>query len=580
MAPAVPGLLSSPAETLSVTDTPVRRCRTLALLVAGALAARLLVIVWTTTIATDASWYLWTAEYYGQGQIARALETDAGIHPLYPILTAVVGVPLGDLVAGGYVVSLVSGALTVLPLFYLVRIFWNERVAVWTCLLFALHPELVLETSEVMTTGLFIFLFVLATALLVCAFRGGHWSYFPLSGLTAALCYLTRPEGIYLVLFFAVGGVIAVFRNGPRGGAADPSDADAPPAWWGWARLATGIAVAGVVMVVLSMPYLFWVHAKRGKWTISHKWSANLLWMAIEDPQSLPKPAGPAPAPTPPAPSSALPAPSSPGPSPPPAEAPPAASKAAHSGEKAAGGPPSESFLRSTGKKLAKVSYWPLIAFFCVGVVVMTRLGIGWKRLCLWALMALVQWAPPLLLFYWVPWRPLSHRYFLPGLVFVLPWAAAGLLWILDHFVDKLRRSYSENAARSGAIVFVTLVVGVLLVKSVGPRRAEEASLLEAGAWLRLHGAAQPMPVVVSREKIAYYGGCEPVSLPSDVNALPATCDRHQAVYVVVDEKSLSKLSVKDSHEVEAAGFLPVASFGGPQRGTWPVWVFRRATGQ
>src|SRR5262249_35010774 len=90
--------------------------------------------------------------------------------------------------------------LLVVPMFYLGRELFDRRVAFWGTLLFQLLPA----TGRLMPDGLSepVFLLLACPALLfVCyGLRTGRLVWFVLAGVLAGLAYLTRTEGLLVVL--------------------------------------------------------------------------------------------------------------------------------------------------------------------------------------------------------------------------------------------------------------------------------------------------------------------------------------------------------------------------------------------
>ncbi|MBV8880823.1 MAG: glycosyltransferase family 39 protein [Planctomycetaceae bacterium] len=202
---------------------------------AGALMVRV--------VDSDSARDLQMAGLIGQGRFADALRLPTPTPPLHPFLTALLDLPVGNLLFAGVAVSVLLGGLAVLPLYAMARRVWEERIATTAGLLYALLPAIVDLHVEAMTEGTFMFFFLGAMALGWKALEEQSWEQTVVTAACAALAWLSRPEGIYLLPLFVLASVLRFSRFSP---------------------LALGIFA--VVWTVLAMPYLSFIHAETGHW--------------------------------------------------------------------------------------------------------------------------------------------------------------------------------------------------------------------------------------------------------------------------------------------------------------------------
>lgn len=518
-----------------------------------ALAYRTLLILWTTTIASDSTYYLLAARSFSQGLLLHALTDHHGLQPLYPLTTATLGTLLGNLETAAYAISAGASSLAVIPLYFLARRVWNPRVAFWSGLIYALHPMLSLEGSEVRYTGLFLALFLTALALGTAALRGSNWALYPLMGLAAGLCYLARPEAVYLLGFAAIEAILKVVRL-LRKGTPDRER-------WAWTRFLGGVAVAAVLGGFLALPYYYWVEAKTGR-RLTSRTAADAFQ------------GNPPPAPTP--------APVAPSPSPAPVEVLPADEPGESPGTHSLG-----SFLGRSALKFSRSLYWPLGLLAVLGVIFARSQGATWRELGPSLGMTLAICLPPLILCWRIPQHPLSLRYFLPAVTLLLPCAAAGFLTVLD-FCSR-RFTLRWRTVPVPALLLTGFLVGILLGKFIGPRRSDEIAFREAGAWLKGQGRGQRGFLLTSSEKIAYYGDCLPVTLPRPAKApgpesvseavrrATQTYRAQGASYLAIDDQSLRHYYGSGYlEELERAGFERSAEFRGSRSPSLTVWIYHR----
>jgi 4-amino-4-deoxy-L-arabinose transferase-like glycosyltransferase len=559
-------------------------------LVLLALIHRTIIVLCTTTVASDAADYLRMAEMLSRGELQHALEFS--YHPLFPMLTGMLGIPLGNFERAAYLVAVLSSSLAVIPLFHLVRAWWSERIARWTCILYALHPTLSLEGSEALTTGLFISLLISGIALIVFALRDANWALYPLGGIVAGLCYLTRPEGIYLVFFGVVGVAGALLRLLRTQGRVDPGSFRS-----GLFRLAGGTVVASFLWIMVAAPYLFWIHGFTGTWAISSRGAARDVWKIVTRPaRALSGTAQAAVAPAP---------------APDPAVAKVDRSPADTHAPTSVVAPSQMPVISHRGsnrwvvlaKHLKSSFYWPLLPLWVIGVACCRREGGRWTSLLPLLGIALTCFAPPLISCLFGTHPRISHRYLLPGIPFLLPWAAAGFLaaW---GWTARI----ASTSCKAGRFLFwapQVVLVAAMLVKSLGFRRADEWTYIEAGAWLRQQSLPAPRQVLDSSEKTAFYGKCMiPLGFPlpwegprwihignhwrlcppmetagSVSNSVRWTFEavrKHELEFVILDEHRLRRFPPEFRKELELVGFERVAAFekGSRSEGIG-VWIYR-----
>lgn len=455
---------------------------------------RAMLALWTSTLAADGAYHLMTAQGLLDGRFGELLGTYF-MHPLNPILTALLGRLLGGVEAGGAAVGVLLSSLALLPLHALTRRFWNERIAGWTGLLYALHPTLLDEGSEVLNTGAYLFFFLSAFALGVFALDSRRRALFALCGASCGLLYLTRPEGL-LVPAFLVAMLAGRLKTDGR-------------------RLLLDGLLAAAVFLLVASPYLLWLRSHTGRWALTLRQSATLLIAAPEAPA------------------------------------------------REARANPGYKILKTT----LKAEYPALVPFLILGLALQARVGGSRRNLAWAAALGLATVAPSILLLLRSGSVPPSHRYFLPAVCLLLPWTSAGLLFLKDAL------------GRPGWIL-VGALLAVLIVKDVGPRRAEECTLREAGTWIRGLKLPSDVPLVSRSEKIPWYAGLrhQDIAFRRPEDALHAVLQAHDAsgaTLLALDGGTLKRyLPPQFEESLIAAGFERIAAFDRPDAD--PVRIYRR----
>jgi 4-amino-4-deoxy-L-arabinose transferase-like glycosyltransferase len=218
----------------------------------------------TAVLFNDGPIFLALAEAIGDGRWAEVLAHP--YHPLYPALIAVVsGFGVG-LESAAVAVSIAGGVLGIAALFWFVRDFFGREEAWLAAWIMALHPWALDFSSDVMSDGLYLGVFLVAfTCVVRVADRPTPHKAF-VCGVACGLAYLTRPEGGGLLVVCAALLALRVFRDGMS------------LRWVGMAMLA--LCFAGLIVIG---PYVAGVAGVTGEWTITQKKSISKL---IADPNS------------------------------------------------------------------------------------------------------------------------------------------------------------------------------------------------------------------------------------------------------------------------------------------------------
>jgi hypothetical protein len=170
----------------------------LAGLLLACLLPRMLVASRVESICPDGVRYLSFAQALAAGDLAGGLRA-MHLNTLPVILAAVhrAGIPWD---ATGKVWGVLISTLAVLPLFGWVRRQFDDRVALVSCLLYAVHPQLLRWSPETLRDPTFWFCFTLSLYWLWRAEVEVRPGLFWLAGLSITLAGLTRVEGLLLLI--------------------------------------------------------------------------------------------------------------------------------------------------------------------------------------------------------------------------------------------------------------------------------------------------------------------------------------------------------------------------------------------
>jgi hypothetical protein len=157
------------------------------------LIPRLWVAMNKDTICPDAVQYLDIASALGEGDYAEGFQyLNLNIYPAILLVLMQTG---RHWMAACEVWSLAMATLAVLPLYGLMRRIFDAKAAILACLLYALHPRLIIYSPLILRDPTFWFLFLLSLYLQWRAATESRWWLFVASGAALFLTIHTRTEG-------------------------------------------------------------------------------------------------------------------------------------------------------------------------------------------------------------------------------------------------------------------------------------------------------------------------------------------------------------------------------------------------
>jgi hypothetical protein len=221
-------------------------------LFAVAMAIRLGTFLRTAVIFNDGPVFLGIAEQMDAGRWAEAFAQDQ--HPLYPLLIVAAQSVQSTPFAAATAVSLLFGSLAVVALYAFLVQAWDRRIAVVGALLLAVNPYAARFSADVQSEPVYLFFFLGAVAALFGALRACAVRWAVVAGVFAGLAYLTRPEGIGVVLVGASLAGVAWLRGS-----------------WTARRAALWLGGLAAGAAVMAAPYLWVVRAESGSLRLSQK---------------------------------------------------------------------------------------------------------------------------------------------------------------------------------------------------------------------------------------------------------------------------------------------------------------------
>lgn len=182
--------------------------------------------------------------------------TNVHYGPLYPIVSGLLYLLVGDLELASDTAYALFGGLLLFPVFVIVRRIYGVQTAWLAAVLLAIFPALTVSVLYwgTMTEPLYLCLLYGGLAAFLIGIEDNRERMFAAAGTLFGLAYLTRPEAVLyfgVLLVFGLGLGLQVGTRSLR-------------TWqsMGWFTLA---------FVLLAAPYIFHLHAQTGHWMLTGK---------------------------------------------------------------------------------------------------------------------------------------------------------------------------------------------------------------------------------------------------------------------------------------------------------------------
>jgi len=218
-----------------------------------AIGVRAWVAIDQQVVFNDGPQFMASARLFAEGQFGAALAGP--FHPLTAFLMAVTSSLTGvGLETAGRMLSVVSGGVATAALYLLARALFDERVALVSALVFAVHPQLVEAASNVQSDGIYLALLLVGALLAWRALQSGRFVHGLGAGVVSGLAYLARPEGLAVGVVLGIWLMVAAVSRGRS-----------------WRRLISVGAGFATAVLLLGGPYVLTLQAATGSWVLTQK---------------------------------------------------------------------------------------------------------------------------------------------------------------------------------------------------------------------------------------------------------------------------------------------------------------------
>ncbi len=223
------------------------------LLLIISLSVRIYLGFFTYVIKNDSVAYMQNAKYFASGDFARGLGHD--YHPPYSLIIAALYKVVPNMELSGTIVSVFFGTLTVIVFYLIGKNVFDQKVSFVSAIILAFHPYAVRFSADIISESTYFFFFISALGLGYFAITNRKLLLFALTGICAALAYLTRPEGIGIIIIVASWCALK----------------DLVKIKVLWKEKLVSILILIVSFLVFSTPYLVFIKKETGSWSLTKK---------------------------------------------------------------------------------------------------------------------------------------------------------------------------------------------------------------------------------------------------------------------------------------------------------------------
>ncbi len=501
------------------------------------LSARIYMSVFTYIISNDSVAFMQNAKYFAGGDFSHGLAHD--YHPLYSLIIAALYKVVPNLELSGTIVSVSFGTLTVIVFYLIGKGVFGRKISFVSAIILALHPYAVRFSADIISESTYFFFFISALGLGFFALKNRKPLLFALTGISSALAYLARPEGIGIFIIVASWCVLKDFVKIKEV----------------WREKLTSILILVISFCIIAMPYLVYIKIETGYWCLTKKKNISKLAGLRKSPSGLNNSK-----------KSVKKAPSG------------------HSNDKSVGKISSSQNKnrlveeksekkKSSGRNVVKQTtkrkselkkhlscilrivdkytstfHLFLFMFLIIGIITWTRVKkeqfFGFYIITIFALYFLVIYR--LTITYLSADGALAYpskRHLMPLVISTLFCAGIGVYtsgaWMHEkfqrnHFIvgfkEKLRDTWIFQ------LIILMVVVSVLIPKTLKPLRFDKLGIKEVGQWVKEH-SHKPDPVMLSSSvRVAYYAGAKHIRI-GIINDVLVSVKKTKVDYITITNR-------------------------------------------
>lgn len=441
--------------------------------------------------------------------------------PLYSLLIAFIFQWVPDFEVAGKLVSTLFGILMILPVYFLGKRIFDEKVAFYASLFLVVHPYVRRFSGDVLKESTYLFFLVTALWFAWRTIQNEKKYPFLFISLLSVIAYLVRPDGVEVVLivFFYVLFIKKFSMPGEK------------------TKVILFLLLSSVVLL---LPYLFYLREVRGEWTFGKAKSIGvMLGLEVIGDEI------------------------------------PFTQKIFYSLKR---------LNLDILAIFHPVYIFLLMIGLLKGIISRHKTGEGFL-LSFCALHYGVLFLMVMNTTEWgrnetIQALQLSGRHVLPLLLISIYWIGEGFLTAYQWVYNKLESSrlfFHMGPKRKSALIMVLLLIlilAVILPKTLKPQRYERLTEKWAGMWIR-NQFGKGMTIFTTVPRVAYYadGDGEFIDLSKNkFDRIKASMVEKKALYLAIQEEEI--IGFPGNAEAMKRDFVEINRFGG--KGMERIIVYKR----
>ncbi|MFQ5787958.1 MAG: ArnT family glycosyltransferase [Thermodesulfobacteriota bacterium] len=459
------------------------------------LSVRIYLSFFTYVIENDSVAFMQIARYFADGDFLSGLRHD--YHPLYSFLMTVMYKVIPDMEISGTIVSILFGTLTVIVFYLIGKSVFDRKISFVSSVILALHPYAVRFSADIISESTYFFFFISALGLGFFAITKKKLSLFALTGICSAFAYLTRPEGIGIVIIVASW---YVFKDCLKIKAV-------------WKEKLISIFILVISFFIFSSPYLVYIKKETGSWSLTKKKEVSdiagigKVLDTLKNGRLV---------------------------------------KEYNNTEENSG---KKVIKQATARKsnfnihLKSILYimnkylgtlHPLLfIFLIIGVINWTRIkkerffGLFIASIIVFYLFILYRLNITYIPSYGDIYQYPSRRHLMPLVILAVFFVGIGVYTTGSLVHDKVQFDKLKSGLRGRLrnvwivqLIILMIIISVLLPKTLKPQRSDKLGIKEVGQWIREHSRKSSPAILSDSARNAYYAGGKHVQMVSINNAL------------------------------------------------------------
>jgi hypothetical protein len=491
------------------------------------LLPRIYMSFFTYIISNDSVHFIRNAKYFADGDFLRGLAHD--YHPLYSLFMAALYKVVPNIELSGTIISVFFGTLTVIAFYLIGKGIFDRKISFVSAIILAMHPYAVRFSADIISESTYFFFFISAFGLGFFAITNRKPFLFALTGISSALAYLARPEGIGVLIIVVSWCILKDFVKIKAV----------------WRGKLISISILVVSFCVFSIPYIVYIKKETGHWSLSKKKDISKL-AGVKKVQH-------------------------------------GSSNDRLVGKRSTGqnskrlieksGDKEKNSGRDTVKQTTERKSKLKKSLSCILHIVDKYLNTFHLLLFMFLIIGVVVWArirkerafgfyivTVFALYFFVLYRlSITHmiddsdfvypskRHLMPLVMPTLYCAGIGVYatgaWMHEkfqrnHFIVGFKEKLKDTWVFQ--LIVLMVVVSVLIPKTLKPLRFDKLGIKEVGYWIKEH-SDKPDPVILSSSvRVAYYAGAKHIKIKRNNDVLDSVKKRNVDYIAITDEEYMA----------------------------------------